>query len=296
MTYYHGAKKDSAYFEGWYLKHQQGNDTIALIPAVHMDKDGEKSASIQVVTPQGAHTFPFPYSAFSAREDAFQVTIGSNCFSQDGLLLNLSSPSLTIAGSLKYGPLTPLGWDIMGPFALLSFLQCNHGVLSMGHTVRGRLLIDGTPMEFSQGVGYIETDWGRSFPREYLWTQCSHFPQRQTSVMASIAHIPLLRTSFTGCIASVYLMGREYRMASYLGAHILYWGPNGFHIRQGKYLLQGDVLSRHAHALAAPRMGAMSRTIHESPACTMRYRFSREDVPLLDFISPHASFEYAPLR
>ena len=30
MTYYHGTKKDSAYFEGWYLKHQQGNDTIAL--------------------------------------------------------------------------------------------------------------------------------------------------------------------------------------------------------------------------------------------------------------------------
>ena len=50
MTYYHGTKKDSAYFEGWYLKHQQGNDTIALIPAVHMDGKGDTSASIQVVT------------------------------------------------------------------------------------------------------------------------------------------------------------------------------------------------------------------------------------------------------
>ena len=66
MTYYHGTKKDSAYFEGWYLKHQQGNDTIALIPAVHMDGKGDTSASIQVVTQQGAHAFRFPLSAFSA--------------------------------------------------------------------------------------------------------------------------------------------------------------------------------------------------------------------------------------
>ena len=296
MTYYHGTKKDSAYFEGWYLKHQQGNDTIALIPAVHMDGKGDTSASIQVVTQQGAHAFRFPLSAFSAQENTFDVSIGNNHFTHEGLSLNLSGPSLTVTGSLQYGPLCPLSWDIMGPFALLPFLQCNHGVISMGHAVRGKLLINGKPMAFTRGVGYIETDWGRSFPREYLWTQCSHFPFRRTGLMASIAHIPMLGTSFTGCIASVFLMGREYRLASYLGAHILYWGPNGFHIRQGKYQLMGSVLSQRPHRLSAPQMGVMSRTVYESPACTVRYRFYREDIPLLDFTSPHASFEYAPPR
>ena len=154
MTYYHGTKKDSAYFEGWYLKHQQGNDTIALIPAVHMDGKGDTSASIQVVTQQGAHAFRFPLSAFSAQENTFDVSIGNNHFTHEGLSLSLSGPSLTVTGSLQYGPLCPLSWDIMGPFALLPFLQCNHGVISMGHTVRGKLLINGKPMAFTRGVGY----------------------------------------------------------------------------------------------------------------------------------------------
>ena len=151
MTYYHGTKKDSAYFEGWYLKHQQGNDTIALIPAVHLDGKGDTSASIQVVTQQGAHAFRFPLSAFSAQENTFDVSIGNNHFTHEGLSLNLSGPSLTVTGSLQYGPLCPLSWDIMGPFALLPFLQCNHGVISMGHAVRGNrlgpFLSTGIPMD-----------------------------------------------------------------------------------------------------------------------------------------------------
>lgn len=202
---------------------------------------------------RAAHAFRFPLSAFSAQENTFDVSIGNNHFTHEGLSLNLSGPSLTVTGSLQYGPLCPLSWDIMGPFALLPFLQCNHGVISMGHTVRGKLLINGKPMAFTRGVGYIETDWGRSFPREYLWTQCSHFPFRRTGLMASIAHIPMLGTSFTGCIASVFLMGREYRLASYLGAHILYWGPNGFHIRPGKVSAYGKrALPAATSAVRAP--------------------------------------------
>ena len=28
------------YFEGWYLKQQNGRDTVALIPAIHIDRRG----------------------------------------------------------------------------------------------------------------------------------------------------------------------------------------------------------------------------------------------------------------
>ena len=38
------------YFEGWYLKHQNRDDTIAFIPAVHADQNGQWTVSLQIVT------------------------------------------------------------------------------------------------------------------------------------------------------------------------------------------------------------------------------------------------------
>lgn len=48
--FFHGAKKHGSYFEGWYLKHQvEGGASLALIPALHVDAAGRRSASLQVV-------------------------------------------------------------------------------------------------------------------------------------------------------------------------------------------------------------------------------------------------------
>ena len=44
--YFHGTGKKGPYFEGWYLKHQNKGKTIAFIPAVHADKEGNWTASI----------------------------------------------------------------------------------------------------------------------------------------------------------------------------------------------------------------------------------------------------------
>ena len=37
----------------------------------------------------------------------------------------------------------------------------------------------------------------------------------------------------------------------------------------------------------------MIRTVHESPACKVRYRFSERGRPLLDLVSGQAGFEYS---
>lgn len=47
VKYFHGIGKKGPYFEGWYLKHQNKGKTIAFIPAVHADKEGNWTASIQ---------------------------------------------------------------------------------------------------------------------------------------------------------------------------------------------------------------------------------------------------------
>ena len=63
--------------------------------------------------------------------------------------------------------------DIMGSFRFFAGMQCAHGVVSMEHSLSGTLELNGRQLEFSDRTGYIETDRGRSFPSEYLWTQCT---------------------------------------------------------------------------------------------------------------------------
>lgn len=47
---FYGARKQGPYFEGWYLKHQtEEGAALALIPALHIDPAGRRSASLQVV-------------------------------------------------------------------------------------------------------------------------------------------------------------------------------------------------------------------------------------------------------
>ena len=67
MSSFHGNNKQQAFFEGWYLKHQNDKQTLALIIAFHIDDEGEKTASIQVVTDTGAVFIP--YAADEARAE-----------------------------------------------------------------------------------------------------------------------------------------------------------------------------------------------------------------------------------
>ena len=181
----------------------------------------------------------------------------------------------------------------MGPFRFLPGMECRHGVISMGHTLEGTLTLNGAAMDFTGGTGYVETDRGRSFPSAYLWTQCAWRETRCSSLMLSIADIPLAAGSFTGCICAVLHQGREYRLATYQGARVERWSGGGALIRQGRYRLEADVLEGRGHPLRAPVEGGMGRIIYERLSAKVRYRFWKENALLFEHTDAHASFEFA---
>lgn len=151
---------------------------------------------------------------------------------------------------------------------------------------------------FTMGVLHpsSRTLWGRSFPSDYLWTQCAWREPQHGSLMLSIATIPLAGGSFTGCICAVLYHGREYRLATYRGVRIKYWSNSGAMICQGKYRLAVDVLEEQGRPLRAPVEGAMGRMIHESLCAKLRYRFWIGENLLFEHIDHRASFEYADKR
>lgn len=274
------------YFEGAYFKCSTKEKNIALIPAVHCDGN-KKTASLQIVTEEGAFNVPVQTFSFSSRKLKYQF--GRCSFSERGIILNVKTSEIQARGKIRFGKFHKLQYDIMGPFCLVPFLQCWHRVFSMMHELNGKLEVNGESYHFVQDIGYIEGDRGSSFPKEYVWTQC-HFPCG--SLMLSVADIPFCGVHFKGIIAVIILDGKEYRLATYLGARIRYVRENEIVIQQGKYLLEAKLIHKHEQPLNAPQKGCMARVIHESASCVAAYQFVCGEQILLDFESNRASFEY----
>lgn len=273
-------------FYGWYLKCQSDSQTLAVIPAVHR-AGRNQTCSIQIITDNNVWTVPF--SADSFRRSEMNISIGKNRFGKKGIRLAIQTQQLRATGKLTFGPLSPLKYDIMGPFALIPFMECRHSVFSMSHSVCGTVHINGQKYSFNNNYGYWEGDRGRSFPKQYIWTQCG-FPNG--ALMLSVAHIPIGGIHFTGIIGIVLWKGREYRLATYLGARSVLLQNRKLRIIQGDLELDAYLLEDAGHPLKAPAKGNMIRTIHENASCKAFYKFRIKGHTLFAFETRQASFEY----
>ncbi|MBQ7898756.1 MAG: hypothetical protein IJ307_02780 [Bacteroidales bacterium] len=240
-----------------------------------------------MITDHNAYNLQFPYSDFQYKDN--HIKIAGNRFGRDGINLDIQASDCSARGSIRFGSFTPIQYDIMGPFQYVPFMQCRHSVYSMHHSVDGEIQINGIPYVFQNSIGYIEGDRGHSFPKEYVWTQCS-LPDG--SLMLSVADIPFCGFRFTGVIGVVFLRGKEYRLATYLGAKPVKITPEEIIIRQDAFSLTIKPQAYSGHPLRAPVDGAMIRTIHEHPSCKVYYCFEENGSPLLTFCAENAAFEY----
>lgn len=276
-----------SHFCGWYFKCQSPTQTLALIPAVHTHR-GRRTCSIQIVEEEEHWNFPLSGEG-NIYWDSPRAKLGTNCFSPQGITLNLRSEPCRAVGQLQFGPPTPLPRDIMGPFRFVPFLECRHRVFSMRHQVTGQLRVNGRLYHFDHDLGYMEGDRGCSFPRRYAWTQCL-FPDG--SLMLSVADIPFGPFSFPGVIAALSFYGNVIVLATYCGARILSVQSGKISVKQKNLLLMAELLSDPGRPLRAPQQGEMSRTIRENLSCHARYRLYDGDRLIWAGESHQASFEY----
>lgn len=278
------------YFKGWYFKCCSDDKTVAFIPAYHCC-NGKKTASLQVITDDTALTLNIPFSELKCSKRKLYIKFGKSIFSDKGILLDFKDKKngIELRGSVRFKYLTPIRYDIMGPFSAVPFMQCRHSVYSMAHRINGRITVNGVRYDFNGGVGYMEGDRGYSFPKQYIWTQCSF---EDNSLMLSVADIPMCGIHFKGIIGIVMIDGKEHRIATYLGARVSRLGKDYVTVKQGNYMLTARLMKKNPQALSAPENGSMCRTIHESASCRAYYRFSYKGKALCEFISDRAAFEF----
>jgi len=298
---FQGKKKDEKYFEGWYFKQVSSDlkNIVSIIPGISKGSE-DSHAFIQIIisskdvgnTILTTQYYKYSVEDFQYTDEPFCLTIGKNSFSNKGIELNLNNSEYSINGSISFSEFTEINRNIfspsvMGCFSYVPFMECNHDIISMNHKLKGMLTVNNKLYNFMDGKGYIEKDWGTSFPEEYIWLQSNHFEDTDTSVMFSLAHIPFFGTSFKGFICNLTFEGHEYRFATYNNSKVVKVNYSGtlleLVIVKGEYeLLIKAEACQDTGELKAPSNGEMDNIIKEGLSGLANIKLSKESEILFE--------------
>ena len=227
---FQGKLEKRHYFEGWYYKQVSKDErqVVSFIPGISLFKN-DLHSFVQYIfvkldennkkTIQTGY-IKYPIEAFKFRNDPFMIKVGENIFSETMASVKLVDDKINIKGILKLGSLAHIEKsilmpNIMGFFTYIPNMECYHSVISMNHSLSGKLKINDSEIDFNSGKGYIEKDWGTSFPKQYIWIECNNFKNKTISVFTSVANIPFMKKSFRGYLCNLSIEGKEYRFATY---------------------------------------------------------------------------------
>ena len=104
---YHGARKHSNFFEGWYFKFVDAGEQqrYAVIPGIFRGvNDTDSHCFVQTLDGvTGKTTYHrYPLDQFAADPDRFAIRVGPSFFSADELALNLDRPDQQMVGVLRF--------------------------------------------------------------------------------------------------------------------------------------------------------------------------------------------------
>ena len=280
---FQGWGKQRNYFEGWYFKvlNKDKTKAFAFIPGIAFDPQGTGHSFVQVLDGKvlTAQYHRFDQKDFIPSANSFEVKVAASLFSAQGIQLDLDG----IKGEMHFSGNVP--WPspfyspgIMGPFSFVPFMECYHGIVSMDHGITGGLQINGEHIDMDGGRGYIEKDWGRSFPSGYIWMQSNHFQEEGISLKSSIARIPWLGSSFTGFISGLWLQNELIRFTTYNGTRLrkCYADLQKVHVvmQNKRHRIEWKAKRDHATALASPIMGLMDGRIEESMSSILEFQLT----------------------
>jgi hypothetical protein len=273
---FQGNLKKKHYFEGWYFKQVTKDQfyTFSFIPGVSL-VENDPHAFIQIMNGFARTTDYIRYTLdeFSWDKRNLFLKIGPSVFTGNEIILNIQGEMVQVNGQINFSnivkyPRSILSPGIMGWYSFIPFMECNHGIVSVNHDLKGSISVNKNVIDFDGGKGYIEKDWGVSFPEAWIWIQSNNFEEHDTSFSFSIAKIPWLGRYFIGFITFLYLNKKFYLFSTYNKSTFSEVTHNKdiieISVRNSRNILKIRVIKNLFGELRAPVSGEMSRRIKES--------------------------------
>lgn len=268
MKQIEGVNMGKDYFFGKYYKFVLKNGfSFALIDYV-----ANKEKGMQLITKDNSY--------FIEELDSIKIF-------DDHIEFNVKLDSFSLVGKIKMKNLHPLKGNAMGPFKIFS-MECSHDVYSMYHDLEGELKVNGEEVSLVDGIGYIEGDKGKSFPKKYMWYNSIG---KDYGVMLALATIPFGIIKFIGLLCFINIKGKEYRLCTYNFAKVVKRSKDQIIIKKGKYSLTLNLKHGESYNLKAPKNGKMSRMIKENVAINTSFTFNCKDKIILQRNDNYSSLE-----
>jgi len=294
-------KTNEQYFEGWYFKNTNDKTGISFIPGININEK-EKKAFIQIITNESSYFVNYDIHDFEFSYNPFYIKIGNNFFSKDKIHIDIKDEiqNLMVYGDIEYYDSTNietsfLNPNIMGPFSYIPFMECNHAILNMKSKANGFINMNNQTIDFDNDIGYIEKDWGCSFPNSYIWCQGNDFDYSNASFMLSIADIPFKLFRFEGFICVLKINDMEFKFTTYNNSKVITYDINNnlvnIVLKKGHYYLYIKADCPTGLKLSAPVKGRMEKDILESISALITVTLKKDEEIIFSDTSRNSGLE-----
>ncbi len=256
----------SRFFEGWFQKlySREHRTSFVIIYGYATGNAHDMFGFIQVLIPgQEPALVYFPKGQVVLDRQQHIVRMGDNVLSTNTIDIHLHelSINLQLMNNQRIETLN----NSMGYAYYVPTLPCYHSVLNTSHGVSGSIVHRSNEYAVNNEMGYLEKNWGTSFPDRYTWLHAVDPNNAETSLLFSRADIQWLGRTFTRHVGHIRFDGKHIDLRS-LSSVVISTHSDGtdvhiYRIKSASLQLDITVTVGHKVLLKAPEKGSLSREI-----------------------------------
>ena len=254
------------YFEGWFQKvySKEHNVPFILIYGYATNNSADNFGFLQVLLPnQTPEIIYFPKNEVSCDIEQHIFRMGKNLLTLE--LIRINTHGLSIDLNLKnVNPMRTFK-NSMGYTYFIPNLPCYHSVLNTAQNVSGEIQHNGVCYTLNNAMGYLEKNWGTTFPESYFWVHAVDPNNPRISLLFSRAKIVWLGKTYVKHVGYLCLDGQqiELRDLNNFKVSINNISPENriIHIRSASVQLDLSLEYGREVEFNGPEDGALSRLI-----------------------------------
>jgi hypothetical protein len=254
------------YFEGWFHKIYSAkyNASFILIYGYATGNSTNKFGFIQVHIPnQQPLVMYFNKNEIICDSNQHIVQMGEHIFTTNKIDINTKEIGIQL--HLNDNQTIHTYKNSMGYNYVIPNLPCYHAILNKSHKVSGEIRTKNTCFVMDQEMGYLEKNWGISFPENYIWLHAVDPTNAEVNLLFSQAEIKYMGRTFLRHLG--YLKFKD----DYIDLHQLKSivvssssiSPEKQHIRFSSKLIELEIsiILGQQIIFKGPQDGALSRDI-----------------------------------
>jgi hypothetical protein len=205
----------------------------------------------------------FPKAELSCGRERHIMRMGSNTLSRDRIEVTADGVSICLNFSGNQ-PIKSFR-NSMGYSYFVPGLPCYHSVVNTAHLVSGVVQVRDSRYELDHELGYLEKNWGSSFPDRYFWLHAVDRTDSQVSILFSQAEIQWLGRRFIRHVGHIRLYGWLIDIRDLIDLRIEIFNPDagGLILRLMSRSIQLEIRITQGRRILfkGPRDGQLSRDI-----------------------------------